>query len=180
MKITFDSKVTLIFSAIAVMAYFIARSFPDPLAQFFILNGDFQQNNVVWYASTFGYIFGHADTGHLLGNLAMFLLLAPIIENKYGSKQFLLMLLVTAIITAIIHTFFWDNGLLGMSGIVFMLIILSTLVHSKSNEIPLTFLLVLVLYLGQEILASFKADNISHFAHLAGGASGIFWAYFKK
>jgi len=90
------------------------------------------------------------------------------------------MIFTAAIFTAIIHILFWENGLMGLSGIVFMLIILSTLIHAKSNELPFTFLLVLLLYFSKEVYLSFSKDNVSHMAHLAGGISGIFWGYFKR
>jgi len=54
------------------------------------------------------------------------------------------------------------------------------LTHAKANEIPFTFILVLIFYLSQEIYASFSNDNISHMAHLAGGGAGVFWGYFKR
>jgi GlpG protein len=61
-----------------------------------------------------------------------------------------------------------------------MYIVLVTLLNAKGKEIPLTFILVVLLYLGQEIYSSFQKDEISHFAHLFGGAMGAFWGYYKK
>jgi GlpG protein len=102
------------------------------------------------------------------------------LENKYGWKRLLIFSLITCFLTAILHIAFWDIGLLGASGIVFMFIILSSLMHIRENEIPITFILVTVLYLGQEVLASFQNDNISHFAHITGGLTGIYFGYFYK
>jgi GlpG protein len=95
-------------------------------------------------------------------------------------KQMLLMTLVTALLTAILHTLLWDNGLLGASGIAFMYIVLTSLLNSRGKEIPFTFILIVLLYLGQEIYSSFQKDNISHFAHLFGGAMGAFWGFYRK
>ena len=45
---------------------------------------------------------------------------------------------------------------------------------------PISFLLILVLYLGNEVLNSFNsADGISHFAHIIGGACGSLFGFFK-
>jgi len=180
MKITFHPKISLSITGLCILSFLLLTIFKLPISGLFILNGEFQKDNITWYLSTIFYIFGHANFLHLLGNLSLFLILAPIIEKAFGMKKFILMVLTTAITTAIIHVIFWDNGLMGLSGIVFMLIILSTLTHAKANEIPFTFILVLIFYLSQEIYASFSNDNISHMAHLAGGGAGVFWGYFKR
>lgn len=62
---------------------------------------------------------------------------------------------------------------LGASGIVFMLILLSAASTRKSSKIPLTLILVALIYLGQEVLAIFQKDNISQLAHLIGGLCGV-------
>ena len=158
MKITFHPKISLSITGLCILSFLLLTIFKLPISGLFILNGEFQKDNITWYLSTIFYIFGHANFLHLLGNLSLFLILAPIIEKAFGMKKFILMVLTTAITTAIIHVIFWDNGLMGLSGIVFMLIF----------------------YLSQEIYASFSNDNISHMAHLAGGGAGVFWGYFKR
>ena len=180
MKITFEAKITLIITALCLIVFVLFHYYPAQLGSVFVLNGKFNTESVSAYLSTVGYIFGHAGSEHLLGNLSFFLVLSPIIEKAYGGKKYVLMIVTAAIFTAIIHILFWENGLMGLSGIVFMLIILSTLIHAKSNELPFTFLLVLLLYFSKEVYLSFSKDNVSHMAHLAGGISGIFWGYFKR
>jgi membrane associated rhomboid family serine protease len=180
MKITFEAKITLVITALCLIVFALFHYYPAQLGSVFVLNGKFNTESVSAYLSTVVYIFGHAGPEHLLGNLSFFLVLSPIIEKAYGGKKYVLMIVTAAIFTAIIHILFWENGLMGLSGIVFMLIILSTLIHAKSNELPFTFLLVLLLYFSKEVYLSFSKDNVSHMAHLAGGISGIFWGYFKR
>ena len=112
--------------------------------------------------------------------MSLLLILGPIIELKYGTKRFVFMSLITALITGILHTLLWDNGLLGFSGLVFMYIVLSTLLNIRNREIPFTFILVVVLYFGMEVLSSLKDTQISHFAHLFGGAMGAFWGFYRR
>jgi membrane associated rhomboid family serine protease len=112
--------------------------------------------------------------------MSILLLLGPIIELKYGFNQLISMTVLTAVLTGILHTILWDNGLLGCSGIVFMFIVLVTLLNAKGKELPFNFILVVLLYLGQEIYSSLQKDEISHFAHLFGGAMGVFWGYYKR
>ena len=53
------------------------------------------------------------------------------------------------------------------------MILLSSLTTTNEGEIPLTFLLVAALYLGQQIAAGLTArDNVSQLTHIAGGVVG--------
>ena len=81
---------------------------------------------------------------------------------------------LTAVISGILQcVFFSGTALLGASGIVFMLIMLSSLSGMEAGRIPLTLILVAVLYLGQEVYAAlFVNDNVANFMHLVGGACG--------
>jgi len=90
------------------------------------------------------------------------------------------MILATALITGFVHIavpLFDNMGLRGASGIVFMLIVLSSFVNVKRGTIPLTFILIAVLYLGKEIVSVLEHDNISQMAHIVGGALGSFFGF---
>ncbi len=104
----------------------------------------------------------------------MFLLLGPLLEEKYGSLDFLLFILVTALVTGVLKVIFFPNVmLLGASGVVFALIFASSMTGFEKNKIPLTFILVAVFYLGQELFnALFVTDNISQLGHIVGGCVG--------
>ena len=66
---------------------------------------------------------------------------------------------------------------MGASGIVFMLILLTSLVNFKQGEIPLTFLLIVLVYIGKEIMGTFADDNISHTTHIVGGIVGAAFGF---
>jgi hypothetical protein len=89
------------------------------------------------------------------------------------------MILFTALVTGIINSLFFSTGLLGASGIVFMMILLSSFTNINGKDIPLTFILILILYLSREIINSFKTDDISEFAHIIGGFCGSLFGYLK-
>lgn len=126
------------------------------------------------------YIVCHGSYSHLLGNLLFLIILGPILEEKYGSKTIFWMVLITAISTGLVNLIFFSNGIIGASGIVFMFIILSSIVNLRKKEIPLTFIFVVLIYLGQEILNSFQEDNISQFGHIFGGICGAIFGFWKK
>jgi len=69
--------------------------------------------------------------------------------------------------------FFPGTALLGASGIVFMMIVMSSLAGMKNGCIPLTLILVLILYIGGEIIDGVTLrDNISQITHIVGGICG--------
>jgi GlpG protein len=179
MKITFNAPFTLTFTLASVLVFFLFQHHGLP-PRMCILEGTFQPAKWEWYVSLVGYTLGHGNLQHLLGNFSIILLLGPILEEHYGTKRVLYMVSLTGLITAAIHILFWDYSLIGASGIVFMFIVLSSLLHIKGREIPITFILIVLLFLGQEIFSSFKDDNISQFAHITGGVIGMFFGYFHK
>lgn len=123
---------------------------------------------------TFTHVFGHGDWSHFFGNMTLFLLIGPLLEEKYGSADFSLIILTTAFVTGIIHAAMFPNiQLMGASGVVFALIIVASLAGIKDNKIPLTFLLIFVIYMGQEFYnAFFVTDNISQLSHIIGAFVG--------
>ena len=123
------------------------------------------------------HVLGHKDWTHLITNFSMILLIGPILEEKYGSRPLLIMIAITALATGILNTFFFSTGLMGASGIVFMMILLGSFANHTPGKIPATFLLVLALYLTGEATSIFHHDGISHFAHLFGGLFGSVFGF---
>lgn len=135
------------------------------------------------YVRLFGHVLGHAGWSHYLSNMTYLLLLGPMLEEKYGSRNLLLMMLATAVSTGLVFLlFFPGSALLGASGIVFLFIALASLAGYRQGELPLTTLLVMVLFLGQELYQGLsQADNISQLTHLVGAAMGyLMGIYFYR
>lgn len=122
----------------------------------------------------FGHVFGHAGVEHLVSNMMFILVIGPMLEDKYGSRIIIWVIAITAAVTGIFHYIvFPGSALLGASGVVFAFILLASFTGIKSNEIPLTFILVAVLYLGQQVYEGiFVSDNVSQLTHILGGCVG--------
>ena len=101
------------------------------------------------------------------------------LEENYGSTSLLVMIVITAFVTGVLNVLLFRSYLLGASGVVFMMILLSSFTNFSHGEIPLTFILVLILYMGVQLLDSFNSDNISQFAHIVGGLCGSFFGFFR-
>ena len=127
------------------------------------------------YVRCITYFFGHADWEHYASNMLLMLLVGPVVEEKYGSGNLAFMIMVTGIASGIINCIFFDTGIIGASGIVFMMIILSAFTNVKKGEIPLSLILVAAIYLGREIVNAFTPDTVSQFGHIIGGLFGLIW-----
>jgi rhomboid protease GluP len=123
------------------------------------------------------HVLGHASWAHLLGNFTLILLIGPICEEKYGSAALLFMMLTTAFVTGLLNVMLLNTGLYGASGIAFMLILLTSITNIRAGEIPLTFVLVLLLFMVNQVFAAFQQNNISEFAHIIGGVCGAFFGF---
>ena len=122
----------------------------------------------------FTHIFGHADMAHFAGNMSFLLLLGPMLEEKYGSGTLSFAVIVTAFVTSLVNFIFFPGiALCGASGVVFTFIMLSSFTSFREGEIPLTFILVMVFYIGQQVIDGLTIrDNISNMAHILGGIVG--------
>ena len=116
---------------------------------------------------------------HFINNMLLFLVVAPPLEERYGSRTLLSGILMTALVSGILQcVLFPTSALLGASGIVFMLIMLSSLAGSKNGGIPITFILVGVLYLSQQVYSIlFIQDNVANFMHIVGGICGTAFGF---
>ena len=180
MKIRYNAPVTLTFALLCCAVMVAAKLTNGATTQtFFTAYPGIKGSSPLHYIQFFTYIFGHGSITHLSGNLSLLLLIGPINEEKFGSGRIFEMILVTALLTAILNALFFNTGLLGASGIVFMLILLSSCSNIRSGEIPLTLILVAFLYLGNEIYSSLGNDNISQFAHLTGGVVGALYGLLR-
>ncbi len=171
MKLKFNAPVILTFSLICVVVYFLDKVLLGSLMPYFTL-GYVSFANPVSILTLFTHVIGHASIEHLIGNLTFILLVGPIIEEKYGDRRTLLMIVVTALITGFLNILFFHTGLMGASGIVFMLILLVSFTNTKSGEIPITFILIALLFIGKEVIQTLQNDQISQFAHIIGGICG--------
>ncbi len=180
MRIKYNSPIILSFALICTVVFFADKLMAGILMPYFAVGTSVNWTNPLSILSLVSHIIGHSSIEHLLGNMTFILLLGPIIEEKHGSRFILLMILITGIITGILNISFFDTGLLGASGIVFMLILVVSFTNVKEGQIPLTFILVALLFVGKEVLHSLQSDSISQFAHIIGGVCGSVFGFLGK
>ncbi|MCL2350823.1 MAG: rhomboid family intramembrane serine protease [Defluviitaleaceae bacterium] len=137
-------------------------SFTDPLA----------------YIRIFGHIFGHINIDHFFSNFLILLLVGPMLEEKYGSKNLAYLIAFTAVITGLVQIIFFNTALLGASGIVFMFMILAGFANLSRGRVPLTLILVVIIFLGREFIGNLTIeDSVSRITHIVGGICGAIFGF---
>ncbi len=178
-KIQYNSPVILTFALISLVA--LGLNYLTGGATNKLLFSVYRSSplNPLTYLRMFTHVLGHANFSHYVGNFMLILMVGPMLEEKYGSSKMIFMILFTALITGLINIAFFGNvALLGASGIAFMFILLSSFVNIEKGRIPLTFILIAILYIGNEIITGvFTSDNISQFAHIIGGVCGCIFGW---
>ena len=174
LRLSFNAPATLSFVALCAAAFLIdlLTGGAANRAVFSVYRAPL--SDPLTYVRCVTHVLGHASWDHLLGNMMYILILGPMIEEKYGTGTTVFIIAVTALVIGIINmAFFPGVRLLGASGVVFAFILISSITIREDNTIPVTFILVAVLYLGQQIWQGlFQQDNVSQMAHIAGGAVG--------
>jgi membrane associated rhomboid family serine protease len=179
MKIGYNSPVVLTYALIAGAIVLIGDLSNSAIISKYFVSPTKSLSDPVSFLKLFTYCLGHYGWGHLMEILTLMLLTGPLIEEKYGSFKTFEMFAVTAFIIGIINYFIFSSVIAGGSGIVFMLILLSSFANFRSGKIPLTAILVAVFFLGDEILGLLKTNNVSYFSHIAGGFVGAVYGFLR-
>ena len=178
-KIQFNAPVVLSFAGLSLVALILGyiTGGSSNTVLFSVYRSSFA--NPLTYIRLVTHILGHSGYEHYINNMLMLLVIGPAMEEKYGSRELLRAIVITAVISGVVQmVFFPHTAILGASGIVFMLIVMSSLAGMQDGKIPLTLILVLIFYIGGEVIDGlFQRDNISHLSHIIGGLSGAVIGY---
>ncbi|MDE5772488.1 MAG: rhomboid family intramembrane serine protease [Ruminococcus sp.] len=173
-KISFNSPVILGFTVICLVS-FLLNSLTHGASNDMIFSV-YRSSllNPLTYLRFFGHVFGHASWSHFMNNIMYILIIGPLLEEKYGKTDMIMIIAVTALVTGLINFIFFPHvQLLGASGVVFAFILLSSFTSFQNGKIPVTFILVAVIYIGQQIYSGvFEKNNISELTHIIGGIVG--------
>lgn len=178
LRITFNSPVilTFVFLSFAMMILNYATNGASNQALFVTYHSSLLSPPT--YVRFFTHVLGHMGWEHYIGNM-MILIMGPMLEEKYGSKAIIEVIMVTGLAVGVITLFFFPNIVLcGASGVVFAFILMTSFANFKEGEIPLTLILVAVIYIGEQVLQGlFIQDNVSQMGHIIGGVVGAIAGY---
>lgn len=181
-KIKFNSPVILSFvfiSFISLILGIMTKGLTTRLFFSVYLSSIF---NPLTYIRAFTHVLGHADWSHYINNMLIILVLGPLLEEKYGSANIIIVILATALVSGVANVLLFPHTrLLGASGVVFAFILLSSITSFEEGSIPLTFILVAVIYIGGQVFDAFLIrDNISNSTHIIGGIVGTIFGYYMN
>ncbi len=178
-KITFNAPVTLGFVFICFIATLLGVLSSGKIIRLVFTTYHSSLTNPMTYVRFFTHIFGHSGWEHFISNAAYLLLLGPMLEEKYGYCAMLEIIGITAVVTGVVnYIFFVHVALCGASGVIFALIVLASFTGFRQGEIPLTFILVIIVFIGQQVYSGITVnDNISNTAHIIGGLVGAVFGY---
>ena len=174
LRITFNAPVVLSIVAVSFMATLLNYVAGGRVVRLLFMAYHSSLLSPMTWVRMFTHIFGHADWSHFIGNMSYLLLLGPMLEEKYSSRVILEIVAVTALVTGLINYIFApETALCGASGVVFAFILLSSFTSFREGEIPATFILVAVLFLGQQFWEGMTVrDHVSNMSHIVGGVIG--------
>ena len=180
--IRFNAPVILSFALLSLLALVLGTLTNDATTYRFFSVYRSSLSDPLTYVRFFGHVLGHAGYEHYTGNMLLLLLVGPGIEEKYGHKTTALCIAITALVTGLVQfIFFPTTVLLGASGVVFMMIVLSSFTEMGKEGIPITLILVVIFYLGGELIDSLTtADNVSRLTHIVGGLCGLVFGFSIK
>ena len=179
LKITFNAPVVLTFVVICFIATILGIITQGRSTQAVFMTYHSSLKNPMTYIRVITHVFGQSGWGHFIENASYLLLLGPMLEEKYGSDRIIIVIAITALATGLINYIFFGNvALCGASGVVFAFIVLASFTGFKAGEIPLTFILVVIIFIGQQVYEGIAIqDNISNMAHIVGGIIGACVGY---
>ncbi len=179
LKITFNSPVILSFVAISFVVMILNFITMGGSNQLLFMTYHSSLARPLTYVRFFTHVLGHNVWSHYIGNMSYILLLGPMLEEKYGSIKILEVMGITAVVTGIInYILLWNVTLCGASGIVFAFILLTSFTSFKEGELPVTVILVAVIFIGQQVYEGmFLQDDVSNLSHIIGGIVGAVIGY---
>ena len=98
-KISFNSPVVLWFAILCLISLilsYVTQGYTNQLL-FSVYRSSLL--DPFTYVRFFGHVLGHADMEHYLSNMMFLLVVGPLLEEKYGSKSLLFVILSTAFVT---------------------------------------------------------------------------------
>jgi len=183
MQLRYNAPVTFSFALICVLVMLLDQYvFPGFVGAYLSAPGaDFNPSQPAHYFAVVLYVFGHESWTHLWNNFLFLLLLGPILEEKYTPRPLLLMMFTTTIVTGIFNILMKQPPLVGASSLVFMMIMLVSFARTKAGDVPVSFILIFILFLLAELTRGAQNTNpaVSNMAHILGGVCGTIFGFLK-
>ena len=179
-EFNYNSKVIISYLIICLIAWFFNVLTRGKTNKLFFESYRSSPLNPLTYIRMITHSIGHRDWDHLVSNFLIILLIGPMIEEKYGSTNLIIMFIITSIVIALFNLLFSNYSILGASGNVYMLIVLSSFSNIQEGTIPITVVLICIFYIIGEIKRTIteRKSKVYHDGHLIGALCGLAFGIF--
>ena len=179
-KFDYNSVVIITYLLICIIAWFINKITVGKSNKLLFESYRSSPLNPMTYIRLFTHSIGHKDWDHMVNNFLIILLIGPMIEEKYGSTNLIIMLLITSLVIALFNIIFNNYSILGASGNAYMLIVLSSFSNIQEGTIPITVVLICIFYVIGELKRTIteRKSKTYHDCHLIGALCGLAFGIF--
>jgi len=130
------------------------------------------------------YMFLHGGIYHLLLNMYVLLMFGNLLEQRIGTKRFLLIYFISGIIAALLSSLFYARAL-GASGAIagilgVLIILMPELQILLFFVAPVPLWMFGIIYVLIETFGTFVPSGIGHIAHLVGLGCGLLYGLHLK
>ncbi|MBD3203250.1 rhomboid family intramembrane serine protease [Candidatus Woesearchaeota archaeon] len=124
-------------------------------------------------------MFLHGGPNHLFYNMYALFMFGTLVEQRIGTKRFLIIYLLSGILAALLSIFFYDSAL-GASGAIMGIIGVTIMLFPDMPVllfffIPMTMRTAGIIFALMDILGIFLPTGIANLAHLAGLGTGLLY-----
>ena len=170
----YNAPVTLTFALLSLLALALGELTDGWTTQNLFCFYKSSLSDYLTYPRAILHVLGNTSLTTCTGNIIVLLVIGPAAEERFGSAKVLTAVLLTAIAGALIMWFlFPDATLMGASGVLFMMMVLASFASMRGGAIPITLILVLILYLGSEVVQAISGQaGLQELTHIAGGVVG--------
>ncbi len=103
LKITFNSPVVLGFILISLGVLLLNIITLGKSNELLFMTYHSPLTNPLTYVRFLTHVLGHSGWAHYIGNASYILLLGPMLEEKYGSKRMIQVIVITALVTGVVN-----------------------------------------------------------------------------
>lgn len=187
LKLVYDAPATLTFAFICLGLFALDFFFlGSKISQNYLCSptsaagkAAFMASSPLSYVRLVTYCFGSASVEILIVNMVFLLLLGPSMEERYGTVVIAIMMAVCVLFSGVLTACFSKTSLTGCAAVIFMMIFLNSFVSLSKKKIPVSFLLVFLLFIFREgFNLGFSGDGIIKIIiNIAGGLCGSLFAF---
>lgn len=179
LQFDYNSPVILTYFIISLIVLILGYLTKDKINKLLFCSSRGSLLNPLTYIKMFTHCIGHSGWDHFVNNFLYILLIGPMIEEKYGSINLLIMFLITSLVIALFNIIISNYEIRGASGNVFMLIVLSSFSNFQEGKIPITLILICLFYVITEVKKSIfeRKSKTYYMGHILGAVCGIVFGF---